>query len=275
MKSDLSHRPHYGTWPFELGLMLAVGVFFAVTGVYQTNLAPLGLRLIYWGGVMLAGGLVVISVETLYARHAPAAVQGFWVSLVLVALLATTPQTLVVALFDRALFRPHSETSGLPALWINVGIIVLPMVALLRLLRRTLTPDAVAQTAHPPAAATVRSDPAAAVLPGDTCPPAGLGEKLPASLRRAELFALQAEDHYVRIHTSAGSDLVLIRFADALKLVEDRGGFRLHRSWWASAQGVRAARFSRGSGEAELAGGIKAPISRTYAPQLRRAGLLG
>lgn len=279
MKPQMSHLPRYGTWPFELGLMLAVGVFFAVTGVYGTNMAPVGLRFIYWGGVMAAGGIVVIVAETLYSRHAPAVVQGFWISLALVAILATIPQGLIVALFEIALFGSRmgagdaTNVTGFPAAWINVGFIVLPMIALLRLLRRALAPDIAPMPTHVESAARIDADSSLTPASVDNFPPAGLGEKLPASLRQAELLALQAEDHYVRVHTSAGSDLVLIRFADAMKLVEDRAGFRLHRSWWVAAESLRAASFSRGSGEAELTGGLKAPISRTYAPNLRRAGL--
>tara|TARA_R110000868_G_scaffold58183_5_gene179821 strand:- start:26666 stop:27523 length:858 start_codon:yes stop_codon:yes gene_type:complete len=283
MKPQLSYLPRYGTWPFELGLMLAVGVFFAVTGVYGTNMAPVGLRFIYWGGVMVAGGIVVIVAETLFSRYAPGVVQGFWVSLVLVAILATIPQGLIVALFEIALFGSRmgvadtTDITGFPAAWVNVGFIVLPMIALLRLLRRALAPDLapmpMPMPMHVAGAGRVDTDPGLTPTIADNVPPLGLGEKLPAKLRQAELLALQAEDHYVRVHTSAGSDLVLIRFADAMKLVEDRAGFRLHRSWWAAAGGLRAASYSRGSGEAELTGGLKAPISRTYAPQLRRAGL--
>lgn len=279
MKPQLSYLPRYGTWPFELGLMLAVGVFFAVTGVYGTNTAPVGLRFIYWGSVMVAGGIVVIVAETLYSRYAPGVVQGFWISLVLVAILATIPQGLIVALFEIALFGLQigdanaAAVTLFPAAWVNVGFIVLPMAALLRLLRRALAPDLAPIPTHVADAARTDADPGLTPTFGDKFPPAGLGEKLPASLREAELLALQAEDHYVRVHTSAGSDLVLIRFADAMNLVENRAGFRLHRSWWAAAGSLRAASYSRGSGEAELTGGLKAPISRTYAPQLRRAGL--
>tara|TARA_R110002073_G_scaffold4321_2_gene28518 strand:- start:2869 stop:3696 length:828 start_codon:yes stop_codon:yes gene_type:complete len=273
MKPHRSYLPRYGTWPFELGLMLAVGVFFAVTGVYGIDQAPGGLRFVYWGVVMVAGGVVVILVETLYARYAPAALQGGWISLAVVAALATIPQGLIVAVFEGALFGPRNdvtEVTSFPVAWINVGFIVLPMIALLRLLRLALAPDLVAMAAD---TGSAENDQIGAVSLADKSPPAALGEKLPASLRQAELLALQAEDHYVRIHTSAGSDLVLIRFADAMKLVENRAGFRLHRSWWVSAASLCGARFSRGSGEAELSGGLKAPISRTYAPQLRRAGL--
>ncbi|WP_339748610.1 LytTR family transcriptional regulator DNA-binding domain-containing protein [uncultured Maricaulis sp.] len=274
MKPHRSYLPRYGTWPFELGLMLAVGVFFSVTGVYGTEQAPAGLRYIYWGVVMVAGGIVVILAETLYARHAPAAVQGYWISLGVVTLLATLPQGVIVAMVEAALFGARNDVTGVtrfPAAWINVGFIVLPMAALLRLLRLALAPDVVAVAADP---GPVQSDPVEPVSLADRSPPAGLGEKLPAGLRQAELLALQAEDHYVRIHTSAGSDLVLIRFADAMKLVSDRAGYRLHRSWWVAAGSLCGASFSRGSGEAEIVGGLKAPISRTYAPQLRRAGLL-
>ena len=92
-------------------------------------------------------------------------------------------------------------------------------------------------------------------------------------MRSADLIALQAEDHYVRVHTSAGSDLILMRFSDAVAAAQSgQDGLRLHRSWWASAAAIRSIRYKRGSGEARLEGGLTAPVSRTYASALREAG---
>ena len=103
--------------------------------------------------------------------------------------------------------------------------------------------------------------------------PQGLARHLPARLRDAPLLALQAEDHYVRFHTEAGSDLVLMRFSDAVAEAETNlSGFRLHRSWWASESSLERVQFKRGSGQAHLRGGLTAPVSRTYYPALREAG---
>jgi DNA-binding LytR/AlgR family response regulator len=104
--------------------------------------------------------------------------------------------------------------------------------------------------------------------PEGLAPPALRG-RLPPRLARARLIAVEAEDHYLRIRTEAGSTLVLMRLADALAALEGADGFRVHRSWWVARTGVEAARWKAGRGELTLSDGAVAPVSRTYAAALR------
>jgi hypothetical protein len=96
--------------------------------------------------------------------------------------------------------------------------------------------------------------------------------RLSAKRRGARLIAVEAEDHYVRVYTDAGSELVSMRFAEAVDELARAYGYRLHRSWWASAEAIESIRWNRGVGEARLAEGIVAPVSRRYAPALKDAG---
>jgi DNA-binding LytR/AlgR family response regulator len=97
-------------------------------------------------------------------------------------------------------------------------------------------------------------------------------ERLPPRLRRARLIAVQAEDHYLRVHTDHGSDLILMRLSDALEELEGLEGAQTHRSWWVAKDAVQDA--SRGDGRATLTldGDVSAPVSRRYAKALREAG---
>ena len=96
--------------------------------------------------------------------------------------------------------------------------------------------------------------------------------RLSAKRRAAKLIALEAEDHYVRVHTDAGSELISMRFSEAVEELALAHGFRLHRSWWVAADAIEAVRWRRGGGEARLIGGIAAPVSRSHAPALKDAG---
>ena len=102
--------------------------------------------------------------------------------------------------------------------------------------------------------------------------PARFPDRLPMKLRGAAIRAVQAEDHYLRIHTDRGSDLILMRLSDALEELEGLEGSQTHRSWWVAKDAVRD--ISRGDGRATLTleGGITAPVSRRYARALREAG---
>ena len=102
--------------------------------------------------------------------------------------------------------------------------------------------------------------------------PARFLDRLPPRLRGATLHAVQAEDHYLRLHTDRGSDLILMRLSDAVAELEGLEGARTHRSWWVARDAVRGA--TRGDGRATLTleGGVAAPVSRRYARALRAAG---
>jgi hypothetical protein len=103
--------------------------------------------------------------------------------------------------------------------------------------------------------------------------PARLLARLPAHLGR-EVLALQAEDHYVRVHTAAGSTLLLMRLADAIAELDGLEGERVHRSWWVARSAVTAGRPEGRRMTLTLANGVEAPVTREAAPRLRRAGWL-
>src|SRR5690606_15189181 len=56
--------------------------------------------------------------------------------------------------------------------------------------------------------------------------------RLPHRLKGAAIRAVEAEDHYLRVHTDQGSDLILMRLSDAVKELEGLDGAQTHRSWW-------------------------------------------
>jgi DNA-binding LytR/AlgR family response regulator len=102
--------------------------------------------------------------------------------------------------------------------------------------------------------------------------PAKFLERLPLKLRGAEVWAVEAEDHYLRLHTSKGQDLVLMRLSDAIAELEGIEGAQVHRSWWVAREAITEA--VRGDGRATLTlkDAAEVPVSRTYARLLRERG---
>ena len=99
-------------------------------------------------------------------------------------------------------------------------------------------------------------------------------ERLPVRLRGGEIYAVEAEDHYLRLHTSRGSDLILMRLADAISELEGLEGMQLHRSWWVARTALDDVRRSEGRSVLILKDGTEVPVSRTYARALRDSGWL-
>jgi hypothetical protein len=89
-----------------------------------------------------------------------------------------------------------------------------------------------------------------------------------------EVIALQGEDHYVRIHTALGSELVLMRLGDAIQELDGLEGERVHRSWWVARRAVDQARMDGRRACLTLTNGLEVQVSREATPVLRRAGWL-
>jgi hypothetical protein len=102
--------------------------------------------------------------------------------------------------------------------------------------------------------------------------PAKFLDRLPLKLRGAEVWAVEAEDHYLRLHTSKGQDLILMRLSDAIDELQGIEGARAHRSWWVARDAITEA--VRGDGRATLTlkDGSQVPVSRTNARLLRERG---
>ena len=81
---------------------------------------------------------------------------------------------------------------------------------------------------------------------------------------------LTVSDHYTEVTTTAGRELILLRFADALGELGPVQGMQVHRSHWvADAHVVRLVRDS-GRTTIQLGDGTEVPVSRTHAAAVRQ-----
>lgn len=108
--------------------------------------------------------------------------------------------------------------------------------------------------------------------PVSSPPTAKFVERLPPKLRGAALYAVESQDHYLRLHTSRGCDLILMRLSDALTELEGIEGAQVHRSWWVAREAVVGAQRADGRAVLTLPSGEAAPVSRTFVKALREAG---
>ena len=99
-------------------------------------------------------------------------------------------------------------------------------------------------------------------------------ERLPPKLRGAAVWAVEAEDHYLRLHTSKGQDLILMRLSDAIAELDGIEGAQVHRSWWVARDAIADIARADGRATLTLQDGSEVPVSRTYAKLLREAGWL-
>jgi len=108
--------------------------------------------------------------------------------------------------------------------------------------------------------------------------PPGPGEpallaKLPAQLGR-DIICLCMEDHYVRVHTPAGSALLLMPLGQAIAEAAPLAGAKTHRSWWVARNAVVRTEGGPRAMRLHLSNGLVAPVSRAAIATLRKEGWL-
>ena len=79
-----------------------------------------------------------------------------------------------------------------------------------------------------------------------------------------DIAALEAEDHYVRVHTAAGSELIHYRFTDAIQELHGQHGLQVHRSFWVSHAAIDSMVRRGRSFDIVLKGGKRIPVGQTY-----------
>ncbi|GGE38108.1 LytTr DNA-binding domain protein [Marinicauda pacifica] len=241
-----------------VGLVLVQGTILAILGPYNTNEFGMPWVWIYWTSLMGLGLIAAYAFERVFDRHL-----GDWprpAYAVAQSIAVTLPVTLAVALVQYLTDGPF-PLEILPMIFFFVWVIAIVIVTITMVVEGRMGGSGSARAGA-----------------GDGGPGEGpaigaaLTEKLPVRLREAPILALQAEDHYLRVHTPLGDSLILMRLSDAIAAVEALDGARTHRSWWVAREAVTDANKSGGRATLTLSTGVQAPVSRTHARTLREAG---
>ncbi|OSZ70234.1 hypothetical protein CAP40_05295 [Sphingomonas sp. IBVSS2] len=223
---------------------LAAAALMIVTGGFETGALPLGSRTAFW---LLLMGWNACKWQVLFAWGVRK--PGDWPR---VALLGTVPLNLPLPLeiqFCGALVGQSMRAMPLDV-WIRAAAISAGIFAVCwvvaRILLRRMRP--------------VRAD---------------TGLLARARVPAGDLAAIEAEDHYCRIHRrDGGSALIHYRFGDALEEVAGLDGLQVHRGAWAAAGAVEGAERDGRKWRLRLAGGGSVPVSATHAAAARARGWL-
>ncbi len=240
----------YAKGPF--GLSIAVAAFLGFVGAFGSAAAPLWPRMAFFvligaGCGALVAGCVFVSLRIAWLKPRP------WARRAVIALVLTPLCALWVWAVVGFAFQHGPRLDSLPSyLGYSLGL----SAAMTLLSWAIFRPRA--QTS------TEGSGPASPKFQ----------ERLPLRLRDAQLYAVEAEDHYLRARTSKGSELILMRLSDAISELDGLEGAQTHRSWWVARAGVADVRRADGRAMLLLKDGAEAPVSRTHAKTLRALGWL-
>ncbi len=246
----------------DLSIMTAIGVLLAFLGPFGTINQPLAVRLVSW--VMFAWiGYAIYSPISLLVDRLEAALAlprpALWF---LGVLLATIPMTAAVWTIGFAPNWPVMPSLEQALTSYFYVFLVGGAVTAFFYVMETRKADVSVEAFLVPALDDSDS-------PEE--PPIRFRERIPPHLGE-ELLALEMEDHYVRVHTALGSDLVLMRMRDAVAELDALEGAQVHRSWWVARDAVTGSTKDGRNVRLVLKGGLEAPVSRTNAPVLKQSG---
>jgi len=240
-------------WARDFALATAFALFMVPIGPFGSYSEPIGRRLVeclafsWTAALVWSPGLALVLWFAVPRRIHPGLAR------VGAAILLSAPVALAVSFIARLLW-PGGSARGLFYAYPQIVSVAIPLAAVSWLVRAWMA----------------RRDAAAAAGPT----PPRLMARLPAALE-GEILALQAEDHYVRVHTTRGSTLLLMRMADAIAELDGQPGLQVHRSWWVARGAVSGAAPTGRRASLTLVNGLIVPVTRAAMPRARALGLLG
>ncbi|MEO0423515.1 MAG: LytTR family DNA-binding domain-containing protein [Pseudomonadota bacterium] len=237
-------------------ILAAVALFFGTVSPYDAvTYLPLWARASYWFMLIVAG----VAVQWAAARALRERIRPTWARFTVETLLSTPLPFLLILGTQQLIGRPVPPDFH-ARLVAYTWVIVTALWALRPL----------------PFSRPGNASPEAPVAPSDGEADAvrAFRARLPLEHREAELYAVSAEDHYVRVHTAVGTTMILQRLSDAEQLLATLDGVRVHRSWWVARAGVASVTRASGKLDLRLKSGASVPVSRAGAARVREHGWL-
>ena len=187
-----------------------------------------------------------------------------WLEVVVAIIISLVPFTLAITAFDLIAGLPELGLNGSPLSGSRVSAFALELVylfdnhvalCLLLLLPRWLSH---ADNAEPEA-----PQPVVQSNEANTNGYAAFLEAIDPPLN-AEIVAIEAQEHYIRISTDGDTRMVLHRFSDAVRHLPDSLGLQVHRSHWVADKAVTGLVVHGQRMQVALCNGTQVPVSRTF-----------
>ena len=234
---------------------VALALVFAFLGIYDSDNMALPSRIVFWTVIMCMGGLMVAVAEPLVfgrlLRGAHPVLQLGVISVIL-----SVPITIILGGLNTG-FQFNFSAVNWVLQFLNVMVISVIVVC-----GRYLVSQFINRVSH-------------SGLPKERAqnPIDNFLKRQPLKFHNAELYGLSSEGHYLRMHTDKGSTLILMRISDAVRELEQADGLQVHRSWWVARNGIKDSTRKNGQRFLILKDGTTAPVSRSFLPKLKEAGL--
>ncbi len=239
-------------WAIAIALALVVGIAGPFGTFASLQILP---RLAYWFAITVVTFLIATAFTGYLARLTGGSGTMMPVRFAVIGFLAGLPVTLFVALVNSILFDRTGDFG-------NEILTLLPYICPIAAVIAYLY----AQFGYS------KSGSGGEAAKAENRRPILL-DRLPAG-KRGRLSHLTVQDHYVEVTTDRGSELVLMRMADAIRETDGINGLQIHRSHWVALDAVTGAHRQEGRLFLAMHDGTRLPVSRSRMDEVRGAGLV-
>lgn len=244
---------------------IIAAVILTLTGPFGTYVDfGIFVRFQFWLAAMFSAGLFIHTVCYLALMISDQSVRTSVLAVVVGASLGSVPAAAVVITLYSYYSDNLTAPLNFPTIWGNVTVIGI-MVALFQFRRRIFKANRPAETAS---LETSFGNPEGTEDAPFTVP---LLERLPKGTTPDQIISFSMQDHYVEVMTNQGPHLVLLRLADAIVLLGDLKGLRIHRSHWIALDHLDSLKRNGRAWQAVTSDGRQLPISATYLEATRTA----
>jgi DNA-binding LytR/AlgR family response regulator len=232
----------------------AVVLIFTVTGAYGTaDRMHAGERLSYWLIVHAVAWTIAILCSVIADVLLRGRIENMLIRMMIGSIASALPIGIALGGIDFAFTGAWSEMDNA----LHRALFAMPLCVLFCLLTYMAMHQRIAEAATP------------AFAPPGAAAAASIVDRLKPPNRGA-LLRLSVQDHYTEVVTARGRELVLLRFADALREAAGTPGLQVHRSHWIADAHVESVRRDSGKLVILTHDGSHIPVSRSYADDVRR-----
>ncbi len=248
----------------DLVVMSVIGIFIGFLSPFGMDRLPLLLSISYWVSTCLCGYFVYMPITQLGEWILSPVIAIHWLRFAISALIASVVMSFVVPVINWLFFTVPLDYSTQFWLIFPKAIIIGTVLSIATIIKDHMQRQQVMLKESEQKIEQIQEN-------DDDKVEQQLQqfiEQLPVE-KRGQLICLEMSDHYLKVHTDKGHHLLLLRFKDALSMLDLVDGMQTHRSWWIAKNAVKSVKRDGRKIILVMNNQLEVPVSKTYLDEVK------
>jgi len=246
-----------------VAFMVLIGIVIGFLSPFGMSQVPLITSMSFWVITCVIGYLIYAPFIHLSNRLLKHKVSQGWLRVAIAVLIAGLVMSFLIPLLSRLFFTLENDYMSQVIKAFSQSFIIGSIITVVSMMKQLIYK----QQEQLVKSQTLIDEQARHTANVDDVQLNVLMHKLPLE-KRGTLLCLEMDDHYLKVYTSKGHHLILMRFKDALTLLAAFDGLQTHRSWWVAQSAVVGVERDGRKTFLRLSNELLVPVSRTYLKNL-------